>query len=247
MKNNDNAGALVLVTGGTRGLGLEIVRRLFSDGYRVVAAARNPSEALTKLILKSNNRIYYEKLDLSNISSIHDTINKIVNTHGPLYGLVNNGATANSGILATMHDSQIQELVLVNVTGTIVLTKYAIRSMLLHRKGRIINIASIIASTGFNGLSVYGASKAALLGFTRSLAREVGRAGVTVNTVSPGYMETDMSAGLGQTQLETIRRRSPMKTLINTRDAAGAVAYFLSDDASLLTGTELTVDAGSTA
>ena len=247
MKNNDKSDALVLVTGGTRGLGLEIVRRLFSEGYRVVAAARNPSDLLTELISKSNNRIYYEMLDLSKISGLHDTINKIVKSHGPLYGLINNGAIANSGILATMHDSQIQEVLLTNVTGTIVLTKYAIRSMLLQRQGRVINIASIIASTGFNGLSVYGASKAALLGFTRSLSREVGRAGVTVNTVSPGYMETHMSAGLEQSQLDTIRRRSPMKKLVTTRDAAGAVAYFLSDDAAHITGTELTVDAGSTA
>ena len=109
------------------------------------------------------------------------------------------------------------------------------------------NIASIIGSTGFSGLSVYGASKAALLGFTRSLAREVGRGGITVNTLSPGYMETAMTAGLDDEKLETIRRRSPLQTLVTPADAAAGVAYFLSEDAARVTGTELTIDAGSTA
>jgi len=245
--NAEQKSPLVLVTGGTRGLGLAIARRLASDGYRVIAAGRTCTPDLTAAIAAAAGRIVYEPLDLARTDELHATINRLVKTHGPLYGLVNNGAIAHDGVLATMHDSQIAEVLLVNVTGTIVLTKYALRSMLVNRAGRIVNIASIIGSTGFSGLSVYGASKAALLGFTRSLAREVGRAGITVNSVSPGYMKTDMTAGLEDEKLATIERRAALRSLVDTTDVAGGVAYLLSQDAARITGTELTIDAGSTA
>ena len=116
-----------------------------------------------------------------------------------------------------------------------------------NRCGRIINISSIIATTGFNGLSVYGATKAALAGFTRSLAREVGKANITVNTLAPGYMETDMTTALQGEKLESIRRRSPLGHLAKVEDAAYAVSYLLSEKAASITGTTITVDAGSTA
>lgn len=239
--------SLVLVTGGTRGLGLAIAQRLAADGYRVIAAGRKCTPDLEAAIAASAGRIAYESLDLAQTATHQATVNRIVKAHGPLYGLVNNGAIAHDGVLATMHDSQIAEVLLVNVTGTIILTKYALRSMLVGGKGRVVNIASIIGSTGFNGLSVYGASKAALLGFTRSLAREVGRAGITVNSVSPGYMKTDMTSGLEGEKLASIERRSALRTLVGTPDVAAGVAYLLSKDAALVTGTELTIDAGSTA
>jgi len=245
--NSPGSDKLILVTGGTRGLGLAVVNRLVAGGYRVVAAGRKCTAELATLIAAHPRRVAFEALDLARTTELHDAINRIVKTHGPLYGLVNNAAIAHEGVLATMHDSQIAEILLVNVTGTIVLTKYALRSMLVQRAGRIVNIASIIGSTGFSGLSVYGASKAALLGFTRSLAREVGRAGVTVNAVSPGYMRTDMTAGLDEGKIATIQRRSPLGTLATPQDAAAGVAYLLSDDAARVTGTELTIDAGSTA
>ena len=118
---------------------------------------------------------------------------------------------------------------------------------MLNRGGRIINVSSIIASTGFNGLSVYAASKAALEGFTRSLAREVGKANITVNCVAPGYMQTDMTESLQGEKLESVKRRSPLGKLATPDDAAAAVLYLLSQHAKSVTGTVLTVDAGSTA
>ncbi len=245
--NSSDETRLVLVTGGTRGLGLALVRRLATDGYRVVAAGRKITAPLEAFIAESADRVVYAPLDLADTASLHPFVKGVTDAHGPLYGLVNNAAIAHDGVLATMHDSQIAEIMLVNVTGTIVLTKYALRSMLIERTGRVINIASIIGSTGFSGLSVYGASKAALLGFTRSLAREVGRAGITVNAVSPGYMQTDMTAGLEGEKLAAIERRSALRTLARTEDVAGGVAYLLSGDAARVTGTELTIDAGSTA
>ena len=237
----------VLVTGATRGLGLAIAKRLASDGYFVIATGRALTDELAALV--ATGMVVFEHLDLRNHEDIHAIIRHISTTYGHLYGLVNNAAIGRDGVLATMHDTHVAEVITVNVTGTILVTKYAVRSILLRgdKGGRIINISSIIAQTGFNGLSVYGASKAALNGFSRSLAREVGKAGITVNAVAPGYMETDMTSALQGEKLQSIKRRSPMGRLIDTGDAAAAVAWLMSEDASSVTATTLTVDAGSTA
>jgi len=235
----------ILVTGGTRGLGLAIVRRLAAEQYHVIASGRSITSDLQALVSERN--VHFEPFDLGDHSAIYDFIKHITNSYGPIYGLVNNAALGHDGVLATMHDSQIEGLIAVNLTATILITKYAMRSMLLQRTGRIINISSIIATTGFNGLSVYAATKAALNGFTRSLAREVGKAGITVNSVAPGYMQTDMTGDLKGEKLESIKRRSPLGRLASVDDAAAAVLWLLGSDASAVTGTTVTIDAGSTA
>jgi 3-oxoacyl-[acyl-carrier protein] reductase len=145
-----------------------------------------------------------------------------------------------------MHNTDIERILRINVLAPMVLTKYVVRTMMAAGSGRVINISSIIASTGFSGLSVYGGSKAALLGFTKSLAREVGRFDITVNTVSPGFMATDMTADLQGEKLQSIMRRSPLRRLATPGDAAGAVAFLLGPDGASITGTTITVDAGST-
>lgn len=236
----------VLVTGGNRGLGLAIVKSLSDAGYFVIAAARSCSSELTQ-VMENQDDVVFEPLDLSQFSDIHQWAKKIISGYGAPYALINNAALAHDGVLGTMHESQIFEIINVNVTGTILLTKYISRSMLRARCGRIINISSIIASTGFNGLSVYAASKAALNGFTKSLSRELGKINITVNAVAPGYMETNMSAGINDKQLDQIRNRSALKRLAETSEVASAVKYLLSDDASAITGTVLTIDAGNTA
>ncbi len=240
----------ILVTGGTRGLGLAIARRLARDGFRVVATGRRLSPALEEAMQVATavgQEIHFRPLDLTERAGLHEFVQELAGTFGGLYGLVNNAAVAHEGVLATMHESQIAGLLAVNVTHTIVLTKYALRPMLLARAGRVVNIASIIGLTGFNGLSVYGASKAALIGFTRSLAREVGRAGITVNAVAPGYLATEMSAGLDEAQRAAIQRRTPLGRWVTVEEVAGAVAFLCGPDAAAITGTVLPVDGGSTA
>ncbi len=240
---------IVLVTGATRGLGLAIAEKLSGSGYHIVAAGRKLSPPLKALMARASSphQVTFTQLDLSRYDQLHDVVARITTEVGPLYGLVNNAAVAHDGILATQHDSEIASQINVNLLGTILLTKYALRPMLLQRRGRIINIASIIGFTGFRGLSVYAATKAGLQGFSRALAREVGPVAITVNTVSPGYMETDMSAGLQPDQLASIRRRSPLGRLASVNEVAAAVSFLLSDEAAAITGTNLTVDAGSTA
>jgi 3-oxoacyl-[acyl-carrier protein] reductase len=149
--------------------------------------------------------------------------------------------------LALMHNSQIDELVRINTLSPIVLTKYVVRSMMSDGAGRIVNVASIIAFTGYSGLSVYAATKASMIGFTRSLAREVGRQGINVNAVAPGFLDTEMTHGLAGEQRQQVIRRSAMRRMAEVEDVANAVEYLLSDKARNISGTVLTVDAGSTA
>lgn len=127
------------------------------------------------------------------------------------------------------------------------LTKYVLRGMMTGAGGRIVNMSSIIASTGYNGLSVYGATKAAMIGFTKSLAREAGRLGVTVNAIAPGFIETEMTAGLGDEGRDQVRRRSPLRRLADVGDVAAMTEFLMGDGGKNITGAVLTIDAGNTA
>jgi 3-oxoacyl-[acyl-carrier protein] reductase len=166
---------------------------------------------------------------------------------GPLFGLVNNAALGFEGALAMMHNAKIEEQVRVNTLSPIVLTKYVVRGMMSAGAGRIVNVASIIGATGYSGLAAYAATKTSMLGFTRSLAREVGRLGITVNAVSPGFLATDMTSIFSDEQRQQIVRRTALRRFPEVDDVADAVEFLLSDKARNITGTVLTVDAGTTA
>jgi 3-oxoacyl-[acyl-carrier protein] reductase len=241
----------VLVTGASRGLGLGIARKLAAAGFCVIAVARKPNKELTAAIAEAKRgkpgSLHFVAFDLGKIDQIPDLVRKLRKDFGPLFGLVNNAAVGLDGVLATMHNSQIEELVRVNTLSPIVLSKYVVRAMMSARVGRIVNVASIIGFTGYSGLSVYAATKASMLGFTRSLAREVGRLGITVNAVAPGFLDTEMTHGLDGEQRERVTRRSALRRLASVDDVANAVEYLLSDKANSVSGTVLTVDAGATA
>jgi len=161
--------------------------------------------------------------------------------------LVNNAGTSVEGTLAMMHISQMEQVVRLNTLSPMVMTKSVVRSMMADGGGRIVNIASVVAFTGYSGLAVYSASKASLVGFTRSLAREVGKLGITVNAVAPGFVDTEMTRGMTDEQREKIVRRSALKRLAEVEDVANAVEFLLGPGAKSITGTVMTVDAGNTA
>lgn len=237
----------VLATGVSRGLGLAIVDRLArEESYRVIGASRSLTPEFQAIADESDGRVEFRKFDVGDLDAIPGLIGEITKEYGALWGLVNNAGIGTDGVLATMHKTDIEEVLRVNLTAPVILSKYASRGMLAARQGRIINISSIIANTGFNGLAVYAASKAGLEGLTRSLSREVGKRNITVNCVAPGYMETDMTEGLDVHKMASIRRRAPLG-LPTTDDAAGAVAYLLGPDGGRVSGTVVTVDGGSTA
>lgn len=237
----------VIVTGGSRGLGLAIVRTLAGEGYRVIAVARRESDALAAAIAEQPGGIAFAPFDLGDIDAIPQFVAQLKKEFGRPYGLVNNAGLGTEGVLASMHNSQIEMLMRVNVTAPIVLSKYVVRNMMSAGEGRIVNMASVIAATGYSGLSVYGASKAALAGFTRSLAREVGQLGVTVNAVAPGFVDTEMTAGLGAEGRAKVAGRAALRRLATADDVANAVAFLMSDKSRNITGTVVTVDAGATA
>lgn len=241
----------VIVTGASRGLGLGIAGRLCASGYRVIAVARRETDALIRMrndmAGKSAASLDFRAFDLGDIAEIPNFVRVIKEDFGEIYGLVNNAATGTSGILANTQNKKIEYTVRINTLSPILLTKYVVRVMMGADGGRIVNISSIISATGFSGLSVYAATKASLVGFTRSLAREVGPLNITVNAVAPGFVDSDMTKEMGHHQREQVVRRSPLRRLAEVPDIAGAVQFLLSEDARNITGTVLTVDAGSTA
>jgi 3-oxoacyl-[acyl-carrier protein] reductase len=241
----------VIVTGGSRVLGLGIARKLTKAGYHAIAVARKQTTQLSSAIEEAEcqhpGSFHFVPFDLAEIDAIPDLVKTLRKDFGPIYGLVNNAGVSFDGVLALMHNSQIEQLVRVNTLSPIVLTKYVVRSMMADGGGRIVNIASITGFTGYSGLSVYAATKASLTGFTRSLAREVGRMGINVNSVAPGFVDTDMTQGLKEEQRDKIARRSALRRLTEIDDVANAVEFLLGCKSKSITGTVLTVDAGSTA
>jgi 3-oxoacyl-[acyl-carrier protein] reductase len=241
----------VLVTGGSRGIGLAISRRIAAAGYNVIAVARRESDELRAAIGEAKKQrkggLHFRACDLSAVEAIPSFVKALRDEFGAIYGLVNNAGIGTEGLLATMHNSEIEALLRLNVLSPIILTKYVARHMMADGAGRIINMSSIIASTGYNGLSVYGATKAAASGFTKSLAREVGKLGITVNAIAPGFVDTELTQSLSEAQRKRIAGRSALRRLPETGDVAAMVEYLLGEGGRNITGSVLTIDAGNTA
>ena len=222
----------MVVTGGSRGLGLAIVRRLAHGRlYRIAAVARKSNDQLDAAMSAADGAragsLRFVPFDFDAIDKIPTLVKTLRTELGPIYGLVNNAALGTDGALSIMHNSQIERLIRVNTLAPIVLTKYVVRHMMAEGGGRIVNVASIVGSTGYSGLSVYAATKASMIGFTRSLAREVGRLGVTVNAVAPGFLDTEMTHGLEGERREQVVRRSALRRLAGVDDVADAVEFLL--------------------
>ncbi len=241
----------VIVTGGSRGLGLAIASALAFAGDQVIAVARTETaelRAAAKALKRSRKgALHFRGFDLADTRGIGGFVGSLRKEFGALYGLINNAGLGTHGLLSMMRDEEIERLVRLNTVAPLVLSKYALRSMMVEKAGRIVNVASIVASSGYSGLSAYAATKASLVGFTRSLAREVGSLGITVNAVAPGFVDTEMTQELGEEDRERIKRRSALKRLAGPEDIAAAVEFLLSDKAKNITGITLTVDAGSIA
>jgi len=249
----------VLVTGGSRGLGLAIASRLAACGYRVIAVARSETKELRAEIERiaalpgqrgsgeERGELRFHAFDLADLDRIGGLVSDLRREVGPFYGLVNNAGLGTAGLLSMMRDQDIEALVRLNTLSPLLLTKYVVRSMMAEREGRIVSISSIVASSGYKALCAYSATKASLEGFTRSLAREVGPLGITVNAVAPGFVDTAMTHTLGDAERERITRRSALRRMAEPDDVAGAVEYLLGEKAGNITGVVLTVDAGNTA
>lgn len=238
----------VIVTGGSRGLGVGIVQGFLDAGDRVATCSRTSTEQVK--IWESDpdiaDRFMFEPADLSRREDGTAFVAAVVERWGAPDVLVNNAGVARDGILALLADEDIDTVLDLNLKGTFHVTKLVSRRMLSAGSGRIVNISSIVGKSGYRGLSIYSATKAALDGFTRALARELGSRGITVNSVAPGYLRTEMSHGLDEAQLQQIVRRTPAGRLGEPGDIARAVQFLAAPENDYITGHVLVVDGGLT-
>jgi 3-oxoacyl-[acyl-carrier protein] reductase len=249
LNENSTSRSLVLLTGGTKGLGLAFAEMLLKSGFAVATCSRSAhaGPGLDALAQQYEQHISYEPLDVSETDAISSFVKNACTKHGVKspYAVINNAGIARDGVLATLPSIEIRRMVDTNLVGAIEMTRAALQLMLRHgTAGRIINISSIIGSHGYNGLGPYSATKAGLDGFTRSLSREVGRRGITVNAIAPGYMETEMSASLQSEKRQQIIRRTPLGRLGQVQDIVPMLRFLLSHEAAFITGQIITIDGG---
>ena len=246
-----------LVSGGSRGLGLAIVECLLARGDRVATFSRSGSPALAALAAAHPDRLLAESLDAADAAAVPGFVGRVVGRFGGIDHCIANAAIAHEGVLATMRDDEIDTMLAVNLKGSIVLVRECVRQMLARPSlpeaqsvGDAITpsvtlISSVVASRGSAGLSVYAATKAALEGFARSLARELGPRGIRVNCIAPGFLETDLSAPLSKENRDRIARRTSLGRLGTPADVVGAVEFLTRPAAAFVTGQVLPVDGGS--
>ena len=239
----------VLISGVSRGLGLALARDLLAQGYGVAGCSTSEGSDLEALKAVHGDGFIWRCVDMADTAAIEQFVTESCRAFDGqrLWGVVNNAGMSIEGILSTLPVRDIERILQVNLTGAICLARAALRQMMKARKpGRIINISSITGLRGYTGLTAYAASKAGLDGFSRALSREVGRVGITVNSVAPGYMRTQLSAGLDDRQLEQIVRRTPLGRLCELADIVHLVRFLLSEESGFITGQTLVVDGGLT-
>jgi len=237
----------VLVTGGSRGIGKAIVEALVEDG-RSVAFTWNTDETAARAVEEAaGGRARAFRLDLLDRGRPDDLVAEIEEALGPVEGLVNNAGIRRESLLALTSDTDWDAVVDTNLGGLFRCCRAVLRGMMVRRRGAIVNVASLSALHGVAGQAAYAASKAGILGLTRSLAREVGKRGVRVNAVVPGFVETDLTADVPQTAIDMLRAGECLPGGVQVASVAAAVLFLLSDRAASITGQSLVVDAGASA
>ncbi len=237
---------IVLVTGASRGIGRAIAGTLAAEGARVVLAARDTgrlSEAVGE-IEAAGGRAEAVGVDVADRASVEAAVAGVLEAHGRIDAVVNNAGVTRDNLVLRMKDEDWQTVLATNLTGVFLCTQAALRPMLKQRSGRIVNVTSVVGLVGNAGQANYAASKAGVVGFTKSVAREVASRGITVNAVAPGFIDTDMTASMTDKAKATVTAAIPMGRVGNPVDVAGAVAFLISDAAAYITGQVLGVDGG---
>ncbi|WP_183094338.1 SDR family NAD(P)-dependent oxidoreductase [Nocardioides stalactiti] len=236
----------VLVTGGSRGLGAGIVQSFLDSGDRVASCSRSSTPQVKEWETDYPDRFLFVEADIADREQSTAFVKQVIKTWGSVDVLVNNAGVARDGILALFTDEDSDTVIDLNLKATIHLSRQVVRNMLAHGGGRIVNISSITGLTGYRGLTVYGATKAAIDGFTRALAREVGSRKITVNSIASGYLRTEMSHGLDDGQLNQIVRRTPAGRLGEPDDIARTIQFLVDERNDWITGQVIVVDGGLT-
>ncbi len=235
----------VVISGGSRGLGRALVGGLLQAGYRVSTFSRSKTEFIDQCA--HDQRFFFQPADLCDSQTLAQFLMMARARFGPPYGLVNCAGIATVGVLSLLRDAQIDQAIATNLRGTLTFTRLVLRQMRLGGSGgSIVNISSVVGLRGYRGMALYAATKGGIDAMTRALARELGAWRIRVNSVAPGYLDTEMSASLEGRQLEQIRRRTPLGRLGVPQDVVGPVNFLLSDDSAFVTGQVMVVDGGIT-
>ena len=237
-------GEIALVTGASRGIGKAIAEELARQGATVIGTATSEpgAENISSYLSDSGGKGMV--LNVTDADSIKDTLKAITDEFGAVGILVNNAGITRDNLLMMMKDDQWNDIIETNLTSVFRLSKAVVRPMMKARKGRIINIASVVGLTGNPGQTNYSAAKAGILGFSKSLAREIGSRNITVNTVAPGFIDTDMTRALPDEQRDALIKQIPLARLGDPADIANAVAFLASPLAAYITGETINVNGG---
>ncbi|MFY9140138.1 MAG: 3-oxoacyl-[acyl-carrier-protein] reductase [Thermacetogeniaceae bacterium] len=236
---------VALITGGARGIGKAIALRFAQEGYKVaVCDLASKCDDVVQKIKDKGGQALGLSCDITDPLMVKEMIDQIIAAFGRLDVLVNNAGIAQDNLLPRISDEEWLQTINTNLTGTFYCTRAAIRPMLKQKKGRIINISSVVGLRGNAGQSHYAASKAGIIGFTKAIAREYGSRGITANAVAPGYIQTDMTAHLPKEYWKDILNSIPLKRPGTPEDIAGVVAFLASADAAYITGQVIAVDGG---
>ena len=238
---------VVLVSGGSRGLGLGLVRALLGYGHKVATFSRSTSPDVRSLGKEFPDTFRFVEADIADQDQTAGVIAEAEQSLGPIGVLVNNAAVVNEALLARQAVEDIDRLIDINLRGTLLLTRQVVRGMMIRRYGRIINVSSIVSVSGYKGTVAYSATKGAIDAMTRALARELGGRNITVNSVAPGYMDTELTKQMSQDHLRQIVRRTPLGRPGNVEDVVGLVTFLMSPAASFISGQTIVVDGGLTA
>jgi 3-oxoacyl-[acyl-carrier protein] reductase len=237
---------VALVTGATRGIGQAITQRLVLDGYTVIGTATTDygAEKISAAITEAGGNGAGMKLDVLNGESINEVVKSIASGFGTPVILINNAGITRDNLLMRMKDDEWDDIISTNLSSVFRMSKACLRGMMKARYGRIVNIASVVGATGNAGQANYSAAKAGMIGFSKSLAREVGSRNITVNSVAPGFIDTDMTRALAEEQTSALMASIPLARLGNVDEIAHAVAFLVSDSAGYITGETLHVNGG---